>query len=85
MSDTLARLRSISNAKGSKATANTCRFAALIANHPDRDAYLAAIDDPLITSVAIAEDLTAAGYRVGNTTVNRHRRKVCYCYTSGQP
>jgi hypothetical protein len=39
----------------------------------------AALDEPTITSVAIAKVLRAWGYELTGTTVARHRRGACGC------
>lgn len=56
-----------------------CAFGAIIAKHADADDK-AWIDNPRVSSKAIAEEVAKAWESVSDTNVRRHRKRECRCY-----
>lgn len=60
-----------------------CRVAIVMSalSKSDQADLQKAIDDPAITGTAIYRALLAHGYKLGDHTIHRHRRKDCSCGT----
>lgn len=54
----------------------TCKVIA-DASPDDRDALLAAMDDPRISNAGISRILREEGYPIGDSAVRRHRKGEC--------
>lgn len=63
------------------ANKSKCDVSKILALMPesDRSTVTTALANPAYTGVAIARALTKSGHPIGESSVQRHRRRVCKC------
>lgn len=79
MSTLLAEIDAASTRRGPD-----CAVAVVLTELPadDADDLRIALSNVRYTATSIAKTLTTRGFRIGDTSINRHRRGSCRCQTS---